>query len=287
MKLETLYNLVKFIAIMATALVAFALTVNAAAPKAAISGPTTGIAGEILELDASASEGATHFLWKVHPPLAGRRQIEQCGTDGKRVRIASLPGTYVYTLVVSNADGADRTNGVVSIPGDSPSPIPVPTLSPQRGPNPTPVPNPQPVPIPVPTPTPQPVDPSFPAGQFDGLPADVYKWAMAVSYPGGDSQRKSECKALADALDSVAASSAAGIYSAPLAGITAGNIVDAMLKANRKALGDRLPAWQNTFSKALTPKLTAFYNQGRLKGGADWAVLLREAAMGLRAAGQR
>lgn len=251
----------------------------AAPPKAVVNGPATGIAGELLELDASGSTDATHFRWWVAPVVSGRRQVEPLG-DGKRARIASLPGTYTYTVGVSNAEGLDVASWVVSIPGDAPPPAPSPA---PPCPNPQPIPPipgpvpPQPIPVPPTPPTPE---PSFPAGQYN-VAADVYHWALEVK----SASRATECKALAEATEAVAAAAAAGTYNSSLGRLlTAKNVSTALLEANRKALGTGLANWQEFGGKYGERIGDLFNKQGKLNSGNEWAVLLRESAMGLRAA---
>lgn len=251
---------------------------HAAPPQAVVTGPSTGIAGELLELDASGSVDATHFRWWVSPLVTGRRQVEPLG-DGKRARIASLPGTYTYTVGVSNAEGLDVASWTVSIPGDPPAPAPSPA---------PPCPTPQPVPpAPVPTP-PQPVpippapvpEPSLPSGQYQ-IAADVYRWALEVK----SANRATECRALAEATEGVAAAAAAGTFDSSLGRLlTAKNVSAALLEANRKALGSGIANWQ-PFGTRYGKRLSDLFNeQSKLSTGNEWAVLLRESAMGMRAA---
>ena len=257
----------------------------AAAPKALIVGPTSGTPGELLELDASTSLEATHFRWWVSPVLPGRKQIDPIG-DGKKVRIASLPGTYTYTVGVSNPEGLDVFSWVVTIPGELPAPgptpappcpSPLPAPPAPYGPAP-PVPTPVPVPAP-PTPPPAP-EPSFPAGKFN-VAGDVYREAMKVASPN----RAAEASALASAFEVVASSAAAGIYDNRLSSmLTAKAVSNAMIEANRKVFPSGSEAWAD-FGKKAGDRATALYNAGKVATGADWAVLLRETAMGLRAAG--
>lgn len=242
-------------------LIAFLLiagTASAAAPKAVINGPTTGTAGELLTLDASQSEGENlKYLWRVQPDVSGRRMFRSCGTTGDVIHISTMPGTWQYTLVVSNAEGADLLTWTVTIPGNpSPQPNPVP-------PGPAPIPNPHPDP---PAPTPTPVPPS----KF-GIRDQIPVWAASVS----SSTRVAAAGRLADASDALAAAVAAGTTSGPA------KILAALTAANAAALGADLAAWKS-FGVSYSAALSGIYAMGRLKTDADWAELLRETAAGLR-----
>jgi hypothetical protein len=260
---------------------------NAAPPKAVINGPTTGTAGELLTLDASQSEGENiKFLWRVTPDVAGRRLFRVCDKDPSRVSIASLPGTWAYTLVVSNAEGADLLTWVVTIPG-APQPQPSP-LPPRPGPDvvppspsppmpPTPGPGPLPTPTPGPTPPgPRPPDPSpeppVPV-PLTGFAADVATWVKLVISP----TRDAEAKRLADACEATASAIAAGAHSGPAA------ILAAIKAANNAALGASLSAW-GPFAARYTAALGIKYAAGELKTNEQWAAMLNETAKGLRGA---
>lgn len=162
---------------------------QAAPPTAIINGPTTGVRGEILVLDATGCAGEpTHFTWKISPELKGRKQLD-VKDGGRRVQVASYGGSYIVSLLVSNADGNDVLTWPLVIPGDMPCPSPEP-----RPVTPTPVepipvepapprpPSPEPV---IPTPAPQPVTPTPPAptpGRF-GIAARVRAAVLGVSSP--------------------------------------------------------------------------------------------------------
>lgn len=245
---------------------------SAAPPKAVINGPTTGTAGELLTLDASQSEGeGIKFLWRVTPDVAGRRLYRVCDKDQSKVSIASLPGVWDYTLVVSNAEGADLLTWRVTIPGTpqpSPSPVP-PTPSP---PAPEPKPEPPspspptppvpPAPGPAPQPTPEPLT---------GFAADVAAWANAVQSPG----KVQEAKRLADACEATASAIAAGAHAGPAA------ILAAIRAANNAALGESIKAWA-PFGAKYGAALGLKYAAGELATNDKWAALLNETARGLR-----
>ncbi len=164
---------------------------QAAPPTAIINGPTTGVRGEILVLDATGCAGEpTHFTWKISPELKGRKQLD-VKDGGRRVQVASYGGSYVVSLTVSNADGNDVLTWPLTIPGDMPCPSPEPQPVTPTPVEPVPVepapprpPAPEPV-IPTPTPAPQPVTPMPPApspGRF-GIAARVRAAVLGVSSP--------------------------------------------------------------------------------------------------------
>lgn len=254
------------------AFLCLAATASAAPPKAVINGPTTGTAGELLTLDASQSEGeGIKFLWRVTPDIAGRRLYRVCDKDPSRVSIASLPGVWDYTLVVSNADGADLLTWRVTIPGaPQPTPSPVPPTPPAPEPLPGPLPTPSPpspqpsppAPGPAPQPTPEPLT---------GFAAEVAAWANAVNSPG----KVQEAKRLADACEATASAIVAGAHSGPAA------ILAAIRAANNAALGESIKAW-GPFGVKYGAALGVKYAAGELGSNDKWAALLNETARGLR-----
>ncbi len=164
---------------------------QAAPPTAIINGPTTGVRGEILVLDATGCAGEpTHFTWKISPELKGRKQLD-VKDGGRRVQVASYGGSYLVTLLVSNADGNDVLTWPLTIPGDAPCPSPEPQPVTPTPVEPIPVepapprpPAPEPV-IPTPPPAPQPVTPTPPTptpGRF-GIAARVRAAVLGVSSP--------------------------------------------------------------------------------------------------------
>ena len=102
------------------------------APKAMINGPTEGYPGDFIDLDASEST-AEFYEWKVEPAQFpdGRRtfRLDRGAAPQKSVvcAIASRPGTYKVTLVVSTSDGIatkDWTVTILQSPGSTPQ-VPV------------------------------------------------------------------------------------------------------------------------------------------------------------------
>lgn len=280
-------------------LLCLAGSANAAPPKAVINGPTTGTAGELLTLDASQSEGEDiKFLWRVQPDIAGRRLFRVCDKDPSKVSIASLPGVWDYTLVVSNAEGADLLTWRVSIPGTpqpQPSPLPprpgpdvVPPVPPLPLPTPGPGPAPSPTPGPTPDPAPRPPEP-MPVPPtpvpLTGFAADVAGWVKLVVSP----TRDAEAKRLADACEATASAIMGGAHDGPA------KMLAAIKAANNAALGDSLPKWA-PFAARYTAALGIKYAAGELTSKKDdpeenivevrtkWAALLNETAKGLRGA---
>lgn len=201
--------------------------VYAEAPRAVINGPVTAIPGELIVLDAGQSEGEpTHYAWRVTPEIKGRKQITPV-ENGKRLQMASFPGTYLLTLVVSNKDGNDILQWQVNIPGTPPCPAPDPQpVNPQPGPTPTPDPV-QPIPTPTPTP-PDPVPTPVQPGRF-GVGEQVRKAVLGVS----SATRPAEVAKLRSRLTELRAQGAAGTLSAQ-------GFLDAIV-AELKALPD---TWQ-------------------------------------------
>jgi hypothetical protein len=227
---------------------------SAAAPKAVINGPTTGTAGELLTLDASGSQGdKVRYLWRVQPDLPGRVMFRTCGEDGSRINIASLPGSWQYTLVVSNAEGADLLTWTVTIPA-----------TPQPTPSPAPTP---PVPGP-PAPEPSPPTPGPPESRFN-LTRDVATWAKDIS--------KDDRIAYAGICEAMAAE----IVATPdqFRGANINEMAAKIARAFLAKIGIPRPSLLAVVSK-LNARLKEIAPQ--LKTLDDWAGLFREVAAGLR-----
>jgi hypothetical protein len=244
---------------------------SAAAPKAVINGPTTGTAGELLTLDASGSQGdKVRYLWRVQPDLPGRVMFRTCGEDGSRINIASLPGSWQYTLVVSNAEGADLLTWTVTIPATpQPTPSPIPPSPPAPVPTPTP-PSPAPTPTPgPPAPEPSPPAPPGPPESRFNLIRDVAEWSKDIA------------KADRIAYAGICEAMAAEIVATP-ANFTGANINEMAAKIARAFLakiGIPRPSLLAVVGK-LNARLKEIAPQ--LKTLDDWAGLFREVAAGLR-----
>jgi hypothetical protein len=244
---------------------------SAAAPKAVINGPTTGTAGELLTLDASGSQGdKVRYLWRVQPDLPGRVMFRTCGEDGSRINIASLPGSWQYTLVVSNAEGADLLTWTVTIPATpQPTPSPIPPSPPAPVPTPTP-PSPAPTPTPgPPAPEPSPPQPPGPPESRFNLVRDIAAWSKGVP--------KAERESYALICDAMAAE----IVAVPA------NFSGANINEIAKKVAAAFLTKVGTPRLALIPvvlKLNARLRElsPQLKTLDDWAGLFREVAAGLR-----
>jgi hypothetical protein len=249
---------------------------GAAPPKAIINGPVTGTPGELMVLDASQSEGADLYRWSVSPDLVGRKTFETLCNDASRIRICSIPGRYVYTLAVSNAEGIDLLSWTVDIPGNPPPNPPTPG---PPGPNPEPTPEPlppapnppEPTP-PTPGPTPPPDPEPLPEGRF-GIARDIFIWSTAVK----TKSLKSECLAIAEACAAVRSQIAAGALNSAM------EIISTFAAQNRIALGDSLPNWR-TVGERLAARIQALSDAGRLDTSDDWVTLFVELELGFREA---
>jgi len=116
----------------------------ASPPKASITGPSGGVPGDAINLDASKSSCCVTRWDVVRRGFAAADTHFTVSEDGRSCQINSYPGVYDVTLSVANEEGIDVKRHVVVIWGVSP-------------------PAPQPVPGPdVPTPAP-PVPPGPPA----------------------------------------------------------------------------------------------------------------------------
>lgn len=260
--------------VVGSLLVCFAIvgTSYAAAPKAVINGPTTGTAGELLTLDASGSQGdGVRYLWRVQPDLPGRVMFRTCGEDGSRINIASLPGSWQYTLVVSNAEGADLLTWTVTIPATpQPTPSPIPPSPPAPVPTPTP-PSPAPTPPvpgpPAPEPSP-PAPPGPPESRFN-LTRDVAIWSRDIS--------KDDRIAYAGICEAMAAE----IIATPdqFRGANINEMAAKIARAFLAKIGIPRPSLLAVVGK-LNARLKEIAPQ--LKTLDDWAGLFREVAAGLR-----
>lgn len=257
--------------------------VLAGVPKAFISGSPPGISGEIVELSAAKSEGLpTHYSWEITPELKGRQQLLVID-GGKAVIVASYPGVYLVTLIVSNADGHASAHRELVIPGNAPAPSPAPQPVPPQPIPPSPIPPspvpPEPVP-PVPTPgpnvVPNPTPPPEPP--LTGIALRTQQVALAVTSP----TRGAECLALANECQSLAADIGAGKLTSSVSSLlTARAIVQRMGTAMDKVLGTESLAWAPART-AIADLIGAEYSAGRLSSPPDWKTLIEEIDRGLR-----
>lgn len=245
---------------------------QAAGVKAIINGPTTGVAGELLTLDASASEGKdVKYLWRSSLDAPGRKLFEACG-EGKKCRINSLPGTWVYALVVYNSEDADLLFWTVTVPGATP-PLP-PSPNPPQPVPPEPLPKPPEPPAPAPpSPPPTPPAPVIPEGKF-GITKPLIQWIGNVT----TATRAAEAASLAGKLEAFRAK----IDSQSVSGSIA--IALGLKAALSEGLGSAYAAWQVPVGVPFTAKLKEVYGAGMLGSDADWSAFVGEVLVALRAA---
>lgn len=237
--------------------------------KAIINGPTTGVAGELLTLDASASEGKdVKYLWRSSLDAPGRKLFEACG-EGKKCRINSLPGTWVYALVVYNSEDADLLFWTVTVPGATP-PIP-PSPNPPQPVPPEPLPKPPEPTPPAPVP-PTPPAPVIPEGKF-GITKPLIEWIGKVT----TSTRAVEAASLAGKLEAFKAK----IDSQSVSGSIA--IALGLKAALSEGLGSAYAAWQVPVGVPFTAKLKEVYGAGMLGSDAEWSAFVGEVLVALRA----
>lgn len=128
------------------------------APVPAINGPTTARTGDLILLDASGST-ATHFDWlvdtsgvqvpsngadfaksaaaklrglgwEVKPPKKAEGGHYLILDGGKRLLLASYPGTWRVSLAVGNANGVKQLPWTLVVQGHGPQPPPEPEPKP-------------------------------------------------------------------------------------------------------------------------------------------------------------
>jgi hypothetical protein len=230
----------------------------AAAPLAVISGPDRANQGDLVVLDATASQNALGFAWVLVDSDKSFLPVD----DGKRVVFATgTSGRFTFVLVAAGADGQGKP--LVSLArhavvvGDAPTP----------GPNPPPGPGP-----PTP-PGPQPGPPPLPPGRFN-LATQSRDWASLVQLDAA--ARKSSASALAGSFDAMAAKIAAG----PIKTIQ--EAIDQTRQSNQAALGAYAPAWM-PWAARWNQAMAALHESGQVKTLADCADAWRETAIGLRA----
>ncbi len=229
------------------------------APRVVISGPTTGVPGELLLLDASATENSPqHFRWTISPALPGRQQlIVQDG--GKRCFVAGYPGSFVVTCSASNRAGVDTLTHAITTPGTPPGPPPAPIVpKPEPTPNITPQPRPEP-PTP-PTPAPEPIAKTF------GIGPAITDVARSINSP----DRSATCRRLASEARRVAEDKNLKTQAA-------------ILTAAMKPIGALGSEWQ-PLKDLLKSQITKLYGDGKLVTNDDYIALLYEVAKALDAA---
>jgi hypothetical protein len=228
----------------------FSSATLAATPVATITGPTGGVAGDIIVLDASGS-GADHYKWTCIPQLTGGRQTILPIEGGQRVVVATVPGQYTIVLSVSNAEGLDVFVYVVTISGGS-SPNPGPQPQPQPGPNP-----------------PRPLFPDSPLG----LSQAVYDAAKTVP------NYKQDVGKFANNFRGICSQIAAHTLTGK------SQIMAAVKSTNNETAGsqERLEQWKPIFGPAgaLPKQFTILAGSGKLTTDAHFIAAFTEIAIGL------
>lgn len=264
--------------IYSAALLAMLIPVSAmaAGPLAIITGPSGGVPGDEIILDASGSTGEV-FRWECvrrgHSPNDTHYQVSQ---DGRSLQIHSYPGVYDVTLMVADADGIDWKRKTVTVwasypPDPLPDPDPVPPSPP--GPQPPSPPGPTPPTPPQPEPEPEPEPEPLPDGEFS-ISRPVYETASRINSP----TLARDAHAIASAMETVAAAVSAGTLR------TTGEIVEALRERINTILRGNVSPWQE-FNEMLARRLKQFSDAGRLENNSQWATLLIEIATGLKQVG--
>jgi hypothetical protein len=227
-------------------------------PKAVLSGPTGGVPGDIIVLDASAST-AKFMKWVVSPKLTGGRQNIMEFEQGRKAVLASLPGQYTVTLIAANEDGIDIVEYAVTITGPQPvTPQPI-------------VPNPI-VPQPI-TPQPSVPEPTLPS------PLGFSRLAYMAAREIGN---KPEAIKLATAYRGIASKIVAR-------GTTGQADIFASLKAaNAASLGsqERVTAWKPVLGVALPKQFQVLQDAGTKLTDDVFAAAFLEIAVGFETFGQ-
>lgn len=242
-------------------------------PIAKVAGPDKGRLGDIL-IVSCATEDATHLSWDVDSsgvsvPVedaaaaleetaealrAAGFKVEAPDTDappvyleldgGKRLLLASYPGTYRLHLAVSNADGVSQAAWQLTVSGKAPDPP-----KPPDPPGPTPV-----------------VEPVLPAGKF-GIAIKSWRAAQQVA----SASRPAEAKQLAAAL-LVSLTEADGQ-----------KMLDRFAATMKTQFTDAQKAAWGPWRTAYLAELTALQQANKLNEKADFATAFTEIALGLSA----
>lgn len=93
-------------------------------PIPVITGPSGGVPGDLLVLDASDSQ-ADHLTWAVLPELPDGRQTILVVDSGRKAIIASVPGQYTVILAAATADGVVLKTHTVTVSGGGNTPDPI------------------------------------------------------------------------------------------------------------------------------------------------------------------
>ena len=249
-------------------------SVFAQLPQAVIVGPSGGVPGDEIIMDASGSSGSV-FRWELTRRGFSQEETQfQISPDGRELEIQSYPGIYDVTLMVANESGIDykkKTVVVWSTQPPTPGPLPVP---PTPGPLPVPpgpMPGPQPEP-PGPQPEPEPPGPE-PQPQLTGLARDANTWAGLVTSP----DKVEESKAVAVVFDVMASAIAAGTLNG------FGAIKDAMKDHMERELSSEARNRWIPFGNELSKYVSGAVLAGKLLTNSDWSTMFEEISKGLRA----
>jgi len=93
-------------------------------PIPVITGPSGGVPGDLLVLDASESQ-ADHFSWAVVPEIPDGRLTILVIEGGRKCVVASVPGTYTVILAAGTADGVAVKKHTVTVSGGGNTPDPI------------------------------------------------------------------------------------------------------------------------------------------------------------------
>lgn len=225
--------------------------VHAEPAKAVISGPTGGVPGDLIVLDANGST-ADFYSWNVLPQLSGGRQTIVTVENGRKAFLASVPGQYTVILSVANSEGIDVLLYRVNITNDGTPPQP-------------PQPNPQPQPQPAP------VGPTFPNSQY-GISKIVFESAKTIN-------NKMEARALAEGYRSITAKIRAG-------GLKGKEAIFTDIKAaNNAALPtpESVAAWKPLLAIELAKQFQRLDQLKQLNSDLVYAAIFTEVAVGLEA----
>ena len=219
------------------------------AAEAVIDGPTGGVPGDVILLDAGSSKGE-HFKWDVIPKLSDGRQTIVPIEGGKRAIVASVPGQYTVILAVSDELGVDLLLYTVTISGDRPP-----------GPGPTPGPDP-----------PKPVEPTFPDSRL-GLSMAIYQASKTVPNAVRDAGR------MADVFLGISSQVAAGGLKGQTAVVTATKAQTATVAGSQA----RIDEWKPVLGETMGKELQRLATSGKLSTDKDIAIAWREIGVGLKA----
>ena len=204
-----------------------AIAQDGSGAKAVIVGPSGGVPGDILVLDASESQG-DHFDWIVEPAEVNDKPSYLILEDGKKCLVCSVPGSYTIVLGVSSPEGISLTKWGITVGGDIPKP------------NPKPNPNPEP-------------EPYKPVKSKYGLVEIVRVAKRKVPSPASN-----RIQAVADAFESVASQVGAGAIT------TIPNMFQANKEETGEAIGEYRDEWTPTMD-AIKNALSNLNTKGELQ----------------------